>query len=393
MTEVKFLKLWIKDDEVREYDTVDCIPPGCVVPPRTFNTWQPYRAATLPPVPDDQVDELVSPILKHFETVVCATKAEVDYLLAWKAQQIQKPATKSEVGIILSGPQGAGKNIETSWFADSVLGSNAAYTTSKIQQILGKHSTVLQNKVHVVLDEANYEALKPFADGIKDLMTGKTLALDPKYKDAFTTRSLVNFTLTTNNAKSVHLEAGDRRWVVLEVNDSRKGDTAYFDALAKHLKNDKVARGFYQYLLKFDLTEYGNFQAKRPHTRLYEEMKEENLSTFHSFMSHECIRCAGEKPMFSPVANEVGCCEEKTKKTPEYPATAFFETFKTWAAAANHDIGPYTRSKFGLDLGGLMKKTDSGVVKKRNGQHIVYSVEWSTVEKCLKLHGLFNTNV
>ena len=398
-----FLTKWIRDDEVKEYDTVDCIPPGCVVPPKTFNTWPGFRAETLPPVPEDQVDELIRPVIEHIQNVICASDQEVQFYLATKAQQVQKPAEKSEVGIILSGPQGAGKNIHSTWYAESVLGAGVALQTGKVQHIMGKHSTALQNKVFCLLDEANYETLKPYADEIKNLMTGKTLDLDPKNKDQFTTRSLVNLELTTNNDRSIHLEAGERRWVVFECNDSKKDNTAYFDRLGKHLKNDRTARAFYQFLLKFDLSDYGNFQAKRPHTRLYAEMKEGNLSAFHSFLSHECMRCAGARQLFSPVENEVGCSTgplgplEKPEKTPEKSesctAAAMFAKFMKWVGDANFEIGSYNSTNLGLDFKNLMKRKDNGVTKKRIGSAQTYTIEWSKLEKCLKHSGLFNNNV
>jgi hypothetical protein len=388
-----FLKRWYKDDQPRKFEKVDCIPPGCVVEADVLNTWAGFRAEKLPAVPDDQVDELIQPIIGHFRNVVCATEEEVQFILAWKAQQVQHPGKKSEVGLIFSGPQGAGKTIEPLWYLESVLGRNVALQTGKIKSILGEHSTALQNKVLCLLDEANYEALKPYNDEIKNLMTGPTLDLNPKNKDAYTTRNLVNLILTTNNDKSVHLEAGDRRWAVFECSDSKKGDTAYFDELGKHL-NDRTARAFYQFLLNFDLSDYGNFQAKRPHTQLYKEMKEGNLSVFNTFLSHECISYAGEKPLFSPAENEVGCATEKPES---FLSGAMFDNLIKWAAGANFDTIGYTSTMFGKDFTQLMKKNDNGVTKKRGvlkgKSGWIYTIEWSKLEKCLRRHGLFNNSV
>jgi hypothetical protein len=386
----RFLVRWLDDDQEKKFEKVDCIPPGCEVEPDVFNTWPGFRAEKLPAIPDDQVDELVRPAIEHVRNVICADEKEVQFFLAWKAQQVQHPGEKSEVGIILSGPQGAGKNITTSWYQESILGTGVSKQTGTVRSILGKHSTALQNKVLCLFDEANYESLKPYTDEIKNMMTGPTLDIDPKFKDPYPTRNLLNLLFTTNNDKSVHLEAGDRRWAVFECNDSKKGDTAYFDELGKHL-NDRSARAFYQFLLKFDLSDYGNFQAKRPHTQLYNQMKEGNLSAFHNFLSHECMRHAGETPLFLPVENEVGCSTEK------YLSTPLFEKFKTWAGEANFEIGSYNSTNFGYDFTKLMKKEDTGVTKKRGmlkgKSGDIYTIEWSKLEKCLKRHGLFNNSV
>jgi hypothetical protein len=317
----------------------------------------------------------------------------LQFFLAWKAQQVQHPGKKSEVGIILSGPQGAGKTIEPLWYVESVLGRNVALQTGEVQSILGKHSTSLQNKVLCLLDEANYDALKPYTDVIKNLMTGPTLDLNPKNKDAYTTRNLVNLLLTTNNDKSVYLEAGDRRWVVLELNDSRKGDTAYFDELGENL-NDTTARAFYQYLMKFDLSNYGNFQAKRPHTQLYRQTIEGNLSAFLNFLSHECMSHAGEKPLSLPAENEVGCSTEKPES---FLSGTMFDNLMKWAAGANSDTIGYTTTMFGKDFTQLMKKEDTGVTKKRGmlkgKSGWIYTIEWCKLEKCLRRYDLFNNSV
>jgi hypothetical protein len=397
---VPFLKRWFKDDQPRKYERVDCVPPGCEVEAGVLNTWTGFRAENLPAVPDDQVDDLIRPVIGHLRNVVCANEEEVQYFLAWKAQQVQKPAEKSKVGIILSGPQGAGKNITTDWYQKSVLGTGVSLQTEGVKHILGKHSTALQNKVLCLMDEANYETLKPYTDVIKNLMTGATLDLNPKNKDAYTTRNIVNLLLTTNNDKSVHLEAGERRWVVFECNDSKKWDTAYFNELLKNL-NDRTARAFYQFLMNFDLSDYENFQAKRPHTQLYNQMKEGSLSGFHTYLSHECMRYVGEKPLFSPVENEVGCSTEKSEKTPEKPeaclSSSMFAKFKIWAGDANFEIGSYNTTNFGADFTQLMKKNDTGVTKKRGVikgvSGVIYTIEWSKLDKCLRRYGLFNNSV
>jgi hypothetical protein len=405
-----FLKTWFKDDKMRTYEKVDCIPPsktGCVVPPGVYNTWTDFRAAKLSPIPDDQVNKLIEPVISHIRNVICANEEEVHFFLAWLAQHLQDPAHKTEVGIILTGAHGAGKDIILTWYINFLLGTEVGLQIGRASHILGDHATALQNKVLCVLDEANYATLKGHIDLVKDVITGKTLQLNPKGKDMFVTRSIVNLLLTTNHDGPIPLDPGDRRWMALECNDSKKGDTAYFDELGKNL-NDRTARAFYQFLLKFDLSEYGNFQAKRPHTQIYQEMKESNLSAFHSFLSHECMTYAEEKQLFSPAEKEVGCSTEKPDKTPDkpektpdkpekYTSQSLFDTLKTWATDANFDIGSYNVSNFGKDFTRLMERKDSGVTKKRgvlkgkSGK--IYTIEWRKLEKCLRRYDLFNNSV
>jgi hypothetical protein len=372
-----FLKTWFKDGLMRTYKKVDCIAPaktGHNVPPGVFNSWSGFRAAKLPAIPDDQVAELIKPVLEHFRNVVCANDEEVKYFIAWFAQQVQDPANKSEVGILLLGDQGVGKDIIPTWYIKFLLGTDVGLQVGKVSHIFGEHSTALQNKVLCVLDEADPATLKPHMSNLKDMMTAETLSFNPKGKKEYTTQNLFNILITTNDVKNpVPLEPTDRRFVAFACNDSKRGDTAYFNQLGKHL-TDTTARAFYQYLLKVDLSEYGSFQAKRPETQMYQQLKELNIPVFYSFLSRECTRCAALEPKF-------------------VTSGSMHVQLTKWAEEANFDANSYSVTNFGIDFTQLMKKKDTGVSKKRGVSGNMYKIEWSKLEKCLKGYGLFTTNV
>jgi hypothetical protein len=219
-----------------------------------------FKADKLPVIPDGQVTKLIKPVLDHLGAVICRTDEELQYLLAWLAQHVQHPAYKTGVALVLTGDQGVGKDIILSWYIQYLLGTDAGMQIGKVSHILGgRHSTVLQNKVLCVVDEANFATLKPYyVDLLKDAITGETLA----YK----TPNMANLMFTTHTKNPFVLEVPDSRFVVFECNGSKKGDFAYFENLAANL-NDKTARAFYQFLLGFDLSDYGCFKAKRPDTR------------------------------------------------------------------------------------------------------------------------------
>ena len=376
-TSKPFLQTWFKDGRMRTYNKVDCIAPsktGRNVPPGVFNSWPDFRAEKLPEIHDDQVAKLIKPVLEHFGIVVCANEEEVQYLLAWLAQQVQDPANKSQVGIILLGDQGVGKDIIFTWYIKYLLGMDVGLQVGKVSHIFGEHSTALQNKVLCVLDEADPATLKPHMSNLKDKMTAETLSFNPKEKKEYTTENIFNILITTNDTKNpVPLEPTDRRFVAFACNDSKRGDTAYFNQLGKHL-NDTTARAFYQFLLKFDLSEYGSFQAKRPETQMYRQLKEMNMPVFYTFLSRECTRCAALEPKF-------------------VTSGSMFLELKKWAKDANFDADSYSVTHFGIDFTQLMKKKDTGVSKKRGESGNMYRIDWSKLEKCLKGHGLFNPNV
>ena len=159
-----FIHAWLKDLCPREYDRIDSIPPsrnGSAVPLGVYNLWPGFRAAKIPLVPDDEVHDLVQPILNHIRDVITGEK-HLDFMLAWLAQQVQDPAHKTGVAIILQGKQGVGKDIVFDFWIDMVLGGppkgvstaqGTGYKTSKPSEfIFGKHSVASQNKVFLLLD-------------------------------------------------------------------------------------------------------------------------------------------------------------------------------------------------------------------------------------------------
>jgi hypothetical protein len=396
-----FLKTWFKDGLMRTYKKVDCIAPsktGLDVPSGVFNSWPGFRAEKLPAIPDDQVAELIKPVLEHFRIVVCANEEEVQYLIAWFAQQVQDPAHKSQVGILLLGDQGVGKDIIPSWYIKKLLGTDVGLQVGRVNHLFGEYSTSLQNKVLCVLDEADPATLKPHMSKLKDMITAETMSFNPKGKKEYITDNVFTVLITTNDKNNpVPLEPTDRRFVAFACKDSKRGDTAYFNELGKHL-NDTTARAFYQFLLNIDLSEYGSFQAKRPESEMYRRLKQMNIPLFYNFLSHECARHAMDKPLFPPAENAVGCSTEKPEKTPEKPefcpSKQTFEKLSAWAKDAKEkDADSYNLTNFGLDFKNLIDKEDSGVIKQKTAKALGYNIKWDTLKECLERLGLFNNNV
>lgn len=318
------------------------------------------------------MDELVEPILEHFRSVICSNNEQLEFHLAWMAQQVQDPAHKTGVGIIYLGEQGVGKDIVTGWFANDVLGKNVAIQCGDTAPIFGTHAVGLQSKVLCVLDEADAGSLKPHIPLLKASMTSDTLDFNPKNKAPYKVQSLVNFWFTSNTQNPIPLEASDRRFVAFECNNSKKGDNDYFTTLGQRL-NNRSARAFFQYLQKVDLRDYCNFQAKRPETEMYHRLKQMNIPMFHTFLSSQCF----ENP--DPEAES---CEK---------AKSMFQQLQAWADSSNFSHRSYTMTSFGRDFSDLMSKySDHGVEKKRTGQGFRYAIKWRKLEECLKENNLFS---
>jgi hypothetical protein len=373
----KFLPSWFNDESMRTYAKFDCIAPsksGHVVPPDVFNTWTGFLAAKLPAVPDDEVAELIEPFIQHYRLVICSTEEQVQFQLAWFARQVQDPANKTGVGIIYMGDQGVGKDIVTEFIVEKVFGTDVATQSGEVTHLFEKHSLERENKVLCVLDEASGAKVKEYIPNIKATMVAPRISFNAKFGAIYKLLCIINYMFTSNDTLPMPIEASDRRMVVFQCNNSKKGDTGYFNKILRSAANPRAARAFFQFLQKFDLSGYENFQACRPETAMYRRLKEMSLSLFYQFMSFKCVQQADF----------------------EYDvqgATYIFDSLKEWADGANIKRSDYTKTQLGLDFAHLMENyADHGVTKNRRSSGMQYRIEWAKLEACLKRYSLFDSN-
>ena len=98
----------------------------------TFTFDAGFLADSLPPVPEDQEDELIAPIVKHVNDVITGgNAAHTKWVLDYIANMIQRPERKSQVAISLYGAQGCGKGIIFEFLRQKVLGEECSFQTSK----------------------------------------------------------------------------------------------------------------------------------------------------------------------------------------------------------------------------------------------------------------------
>jgi hypothetical protein len=375
---MKFLPSWLNDESMRTYAKFDCIAPsrsGHVVPPDVYNTWPGYKAEQLPRIPDDEVAGLIEPIMQHIRLVICSTEEQRQYQLAWWAQQVQDPANKTGVGIIYMGDQGVGKDIVTEFVVEKVFGTDIATQGDDVTKLFEKHSLERENKVLCVLDESEAASLNPYLPNIKASMVSSQTSFNPKNGSLYKLNCIINYMFTSNKQIPVPIETSDRRFVVYHCNNSKKDNTEYFNNLSGALRNPRTARAFFQFLQKFDLSDYKNFQACRPETAMYRRLKEMAIPLFYNFLSFKCVQRAA----FS---------------WETHGATSIFIDLKEWADEAAIDRRSYNKTKLGLDFSYLMENyEDHGVTKNRTKTGMMYTLEWAKLEACLKHYNLFNSNV
>ena len=384
------LPAWQQDPSPREYDRIDSIPPsrsGHTVPPGVYNTWPGFRAERLPPVPKHAVLDLVQPILDNVSDVITGEE-HLDFMIAWLAQMVQDPAHITVVACVLQGKQGIGKDIVFEFWVEKVLGFDGAHvkncagyqTSDPTETIFGRHAEAPANKVFLLVDEVKAETMRPLMDRLKDRITASTIKVNPKFQSEYSIRNLSNFLCTTNDMNPIPIEPEERRFVVFGCKSVKKGDTAYFQQLANHLKRDDVARAFFQYLCQdVDVTPFLPFQAHRPKTEAYVAMQQCNIPLLYKYLSSSIQR-----------GNDQG---EKGKRI---GAAAFYNEYMEWGKQGNYNTSGTTLSRFGSDMGCLIKElseTDPSqrvITKWRDSKTKGYTVIWESLRIHLEKSALYD---
>lgn len=371
--DVKFTKLWFEDSNKRCYERI-VVDPSYTCPSNVLNLFPGFLAEKLDPVDDSLVDDLCTKVLKHFKDLLGEC---YDYYLDWMANIVQNPHKKSNVAIILKGLQGAGKDILNEWFHHHILGEKVSFQTAKADEILGRFANGCHNKVFVVFDEANGKDFFGKVDGLKNLITAKTINYEVKCVMSITEDLFTNFVFTTNNPNPIPIPSDDRRFVVVEVSGIHKGDSDYFTDLAKNIENKQVQRAFFQFLKKRDLSRYEteSFQSARPITEAYTESQQMSLAPIHRYLSYLAI-----SDNFSEY------CMEAT-------GAEFFKKYCDWCTERNHK-NELSSTKFGTELSKFtQEKGGEGIMKRKSCGIMKYKVCGDDLKQCLIAKKMFDSEV
>ena len=173
-----------------------------------------------------------------------------DWILTWLARIVQDPGGKrSKTSVVLRGNQGVGKGVFVSNFG-KLFGGHFLHITSQ-KQLTSNFNNHLKNVLLLYADEAWWAGDRSSEGVIKGIVTEETLTIEPKGRDSFEVKNHINLVMASNNDWIVPAGLDERRFMVLDVGDSKKQDHQYFGAIDKELKNGGYEAMFYD-LLELD---------------------------------------------------------------------------------------------------------------------------------------------
>lgn len=380
-----FISNWLSDENMRSVRKIS-FDPSRTCGNDVYNKFKGFRAESLPPIPDDEVDDLIEPILRHYKEVLYGEHWE--YVVELDRQLIKNPCEKSGVILVLKGEQGIGKDITMDLFLrQKIIGLEYASQCGGIYPLFERFETNTPNKILAICDEVSVAEVykdKTLNEKIKNLVTGITTYWEIKNVTKICIPNHINLRWTSNNDNAVSIPPDDRRYCVFLCSSIHKDNRDYMRNLINACKDDRVARAYYQYLMKGDIKykDSEEFQKNRPLTDYYKELVVANLSPFDRFLSYISI--------YGTHYNNITDDFEKPLHI-EYKGFEFYQNFRDWCLSRKWECNT-TSTSFGRKLSHIINDDKSAIYKKKSGW-VIYVINRDELQSYLKSKSRFDEDI
>ncbi|RWN54142.1 primase-helicase family protein [Mesorhizobium sp.] len=216
------------------------------VSPTLYNM---YKGFAIEPAPGDWMS-----YQRHAFHVVCNGDMRLfEFYMPWLADLYQNPGRKIGTALMLRGLKGTGKSIFTEPLTQ-IWGLRHSVKVSNLKQLTGNFNGHMDAKMLVVAEESFWGGDKQADSSIKDMITSDTMMMERKFMDAVEVSDRRRFILLSNAENVIRATPDERRYAATVVSDARRGDAAYFEALATEIKSGRIASAMLHDLLNLDIS-------------------------------------------------------------------------------------------------------------------------------------------
>lgn len=200
-------------------------------------------------------------LLRHIREVMCkGDKAVANWFMDWLAWGVRNPKRPVGSAVAVVGGFGAGKSILGDIMRD-IYGQRHSFKMSDPKLLVGNHNGHLSGKLFIQVEEAFFGGDRQANRQLKDMITAPQVTHHEKFCTPVMVPNYHRFYMTANERHVLPLEPGERRWLVLETDDSFKDDRDYWDALWTEVKTGGKS-AFHWYLLNRNIAP--EFNRERP---------------------------------------------------------------------------------------------------------------------------------
>lgn len=273
-----FYPVWIKDANKRVYQTTAFYPTlqPQELPSIVYNTFLGYKAQTVNIADDYKPGWFIN----HCKLLCNNVENDGMFLVKYIAHLLQKPQELPEVGIVMRGKQGAGKDSIISCI-EKLIGKKYVYRTSNMNDAFGNFTSAFRDTLVFQFNEVEGKDGFQFSQKLKDLITREENMINEKNIRPYGQANMMRVFLFTNAMTPLDIPPDDRRFVVLKTCDPQEPE--YYEELWKLINNENVINKLYTYLINLDITSFKP-RRERPQTENYKFMKEMSINPIYTYL-------------------------------------------------------------------------------------------------------------
>ena len=237
---------------------------------------------------DDNPNKSWDLMQDHIFDILCNGDEDIyNRFLLFFANIIQNPDKKYAQTLIIKGDIGCGKTIVMDYMRE-MLGKMCSMEVNSTSSITGKFNQHLAEKLFVVLDEGDF---KRSMNTMKNLISSKTLEIEPKGLAKIWVNNCIRFSVTTNEGDTISVALDtERRFFVIDCNprwvqgatackEDKEAKALYFTQLANEMDAGGVDQMFWD-LKNFVPENYGlSFATDLMVAPMTDALREESVTS------------------------------------------------------------------------------------------------------------------
>jgi hypothetical protein len=177
------------------------------------------------------------------------------------------------VVVLQSEREGTGKTTVADWMC-RIFGRHGMMLNTP-EQITGDFNGHLEGLSFLAVNEVTFAGDHAANRRFKSIVTEAQLLIHHKFQRPYAVPNMLHIMITTNEPWAVQAGVGARRFFVLDVDDCRAGDRAYFVALHHEAAHGGV-EAMLDFLLRLPVSEFQPMQV--PRTSALAEQQERSAS-------------------------------------------------------------------------------------------------------------------
>jgi len=185
------------------------------------------------------------------------------------AHALRHPAERPTYGLLLTGTTSTGKGTLYQSVLAPLLANQVASARS-FEQVLGKHSEILNGTLLVILDDIKSGNANTYIK-LKSVMTEPTILINPKYLLEKTVNVYSRIIFNSNESLPLPIAEDDRRWFAtqpMQHTISREETTEFIKTFKEWVNNESNLDAIFNYLMSVDLTDFNAYQCEQTPTLL-----------------------------------------------------------------------------------------------------------------------------